>query len=300
MPEWRAAFHQVAPQLDVRWWHDDTVTAADVRYVLCWEPEAGRLAKFPNLKLICSSSAGVDHIVRDPIWPSKVPLVRMGAPEIAHQMGEYVCFAALSLLHDVKRIVQAQSERRWDNFKRPRFINQTRAGVMGLGNLGARAATALHQLGFQTAGWSRSKKSLPGIETYAGPDELDSFLARTDILVCLLPDTPETRHLLNAKTLAMLPVGAGLVNVGRGSHVVSDELLAALDTGHLSGAVLDVFEKEPLPADDPFWTHPRVMVTAHLASWGSLPVRAKYIAEVIEAYEQGAALPNVYVPSRGY
>lgn len=299
-PTWREAFAAADPRLDVRWWGDPGVPADAVRYVLCWQPEPGRLASFPNLKLICSSAAGVDHITRDPSWPSHLPLVRMGGDHIAQQMAEYVGFAALALQTDIKRIVQAQAERRWDNFKRSRLISETRVGVMGLGSLGLQAALLLQRMGFQTAGWSRSRKDIPGIESFVGKGELGAFLSRTDILVCLLPDTKDTRHLLDAQTLALLPPGAGLINAARGTHVVSRDLIAALDSGALSGAVLDVFEVEPLPPDDPFWTHPRILITSHLASWGSIPKRARYVAEAISAFERGARLPNLYLPERGY
>lgn len=300
MPEWRAAFRDVAPHLDVRGWHEPGIDADDVRYVFCWEPEPGRLATFRNLRLICSSGAGVEHITRDPDWPRAVPLVRMGAAETARQMAEYVALAALSLLRDAKRLSIAQAERRWDDSLSPRTAGETHAGVLGLGNLGTPTASMLRDIGFVTAGWSRSRKAIPGVESFVGPEELDAFLARTDILVCLLPDTPHTRGLIDARRLSRLRRGAGLINVGRGTHVVMRDLIAALDSGHLSGAVLDVFETEPLPPDDPAWVHPRIVVTPHIASSPSRRARAAYVAEAIAAFERGDRLPNLYDPDRGY
>lgn len=300
MPEWQDHFREAAPCLDVRCWNDPGVNAPDVRYALVWAPEPGRLAQLPNLRLILSSGAGVDHITADPGWPRHVGIVRMGGAETVQLMGEYVCLGALSLLRGMKRIVDAQAARRWDNFETPRPATATRAGVMGLGNLGARAAEMLRDLGFVTAGWSRGRKSIAGIKCFAGATELDAFLARTDILVCLLPDTPDTSGVLCAPTLAKLPRGAAVVNAGRGGHVVLPDLLDALDAGHLSGAFLDVFDQEPLPPEHPVWTHPKVIVTPHVASLPSRRARARYVADAIAAFERGEAPPNLYDPARGY
>ncbi len=269
LPAWQACFRECAPHLDVRHWNDPDVPVEKVRYAMVWEPEAGRLASFPNLAQVSSSAAGVDNIVSDPHYPKHVPLVRMQTEDQAQRMGEYVCLGALGLLRNMNRMVRAQQRREWDNFIQERSARDTRVGVMGMGNLGTRAAIMLRDLGFRAAGWSLSRKSVPDVESFAGPAEMDPFLARTDILVCLLPDTPATRGLLNASTLDKLPAGAGLVNAGRGTHVVQADLLAALDSGHLCGAVLDVFETEPLPADSPLWTHPRITITPHVASFGS-------------------------------
>lgn len=298
--EWQAHFRQAAPGLDVRWWNDPSVPAEAVRYALVWEPDPGRLAAMVNLKLILSTAAGVDHITRDATWPRHVPLVRMGGEETAQRMGEYVCLSTLALLRDFRRVTLAQAEQRWDYFENPRCAVDVRVGVMGLGNLGARAAAMLSGLGFQVAGWSRTPKSLPGIACYAGPDERDAFLARSDILVCLLPDTADTRGAIRAETLALLPAGAAIVNAARGAHLVLPDLMDALETRQVSAAVLDVFETEPLPPGHPAWTHPRITVTPHMASLASRSARSRYVAGVIAAFERGEALPNLYDPVRGY
>jgi len=298
--EWQAHFREAAPHLEVHWWNDETVAPADVHYALVWEPEPGRLAALPNLRLILSTAAGVDHITRDPTWPRHIPLVRMGGDETAQRMGEFVCMAALALLRDFRRVTLAQAARQWDYFENPRCAFDVRVGVMGLGNLGARSAAMLAGLGFPVAGWSRTRKALPGIDCYAGAGEQDAFLARSDILVCLLPDTPDTRGAIRAETIAKLPPGAAVINVARGGHVVLADLVAALDAGQLSGAVLDVFETEPLQADHPVWLHPRITVTPHMASLASRRARAHYVAEAIAAFESGGALRNLYDPERGY
>lgn len=276
VPEWRALFGTVAPHLDVRWIEDPSVRPEDVAYVFCWNPRAGLLAGLPNLRLIISSGAGVDHITADPSWPRHVPIVRMGGEETGQRMGEYVCLAALGLLRGLPRIIAGQRAARWDHFDAPRTATEVRAGVMGMGNLGRRSAEMLAGLGFQVAGWSLSRKLIPGVESFAGVAERDAFLARSDLLVCLLPDTPDTRGAIRAETIARLPPGAGVINAGRGSHVVIEDLVAALDAGHLAGAVLDVFETEPLPDGDPVFAHPKIIVTPHLASLAARPARVRY------------------------
>ena len=284
----------------MRWWQDPSVDLAAVPYVFLWNPTPGWLATLPNLRLILSSGAGVDHITSDPAWPRHVPIVRMGGPETAQRMGEYVCLAALALLRDLPTAIAGQAARRWVEMPTGRTAPETRVGIMGLGNLGAHAAGMLRGLGFQVSGWSRTAKSLPGVACYAGPGERDAFLAGADILVCLLPDTPETRGAIRADTIALLPPGAGVVNAGRGGHVVLPDLLAALDAGRLSGAVLDVFEAEPLPGAAAVWGHPRVIVTPHVASLASRRARARYVANAISAFERTETQANVYVPARGY
>jgi glyoxylate/hydroxypyruvate reductase A len=298
-PEWQEAFAEAAPGLTLRLWDDPSVRAEEVRLALVWDPEPGRLARYPNLGLILCSGAGVDAVVRDPSLPP-VPIVRLATPGAAQRMGEYVCWAVLSLLKDARRFARNQAAGRWEYFE-PRFsAPECRVGVLGLGVLGGRAAEMLAGLGFQVAGWSRGRKAIPGVQSFAGDAELGVFLARSDILVCLLPDTPATRGILSAPLFAQLPKGAGIVNAGRGAHQNFADILAALDSGQLSGAVLDVFEDEPLPQGHPAWSHPRILVTPHCASLAPKLERARFAAEVIAAWQRGEPLPNLFDPSRGY
>ena len=300
IPEWRALFAERAPHLDVRWFGDPDVPAAAVHYAFVWAPGPGALARFPNLRLILSSGAGVEHITADADWPCHVGLVRMGGAETGQRMGEYVCLAALALLRDLPRIIAGQRDRRWDSFDVPRTARGTRAGIMGLGNLGLAAADMLRALGFEVAGWSRAPKQVHGVACFAGAAEQDAFLARTDLLINLLPDTAATRGMIDAALLARLPRGAGVINAGRGPQLVLDDLLAALDSGQIGGAVLDVFDPEPLPPEHRAWTHPRLIVTPHLASLASRPARADYVADAIAAFERGETPPNLFDPARGY
>ena len=305
--EWRSHFAHFAttesPEaagLDVRWWNDASVAPEDVAYALVWQPDAGRLAALPNLRLILSTAAGADHITSDPTWPHHVPLIRAVTPEAAQRMGEYVSMASLALLRDLKRSVRQQAERRWHSFETERSATDTCVGILGLGTMGVRSAEMVRGLGFRTIGWSRSRKEIGGVECHAGNDALSGFLAQCDILVCLLPATPETDGILSAERLAMLPRGAALVHVGRGSHMKFDYLRAALDSGHLSGAFVDVFETEPLPADHPAWAHEKIVVTSHNAAIASRRMRARFFAAQIAAFERGETPVGVYDAVRGY
>lgn len=300
VPVWRRHIREIAPFVDVRGWDDPSVAPERVDYALAWQPEPGRLASFPNLRLILSAAAGTDHITSDPAWPRATPLVRAIPPETAQRMGEYVCMAALALLRDLPRMTRQQAERRWQTFDAGRSATDTCVGILGLGAMGARAAAMVRGLGFRTIGWSRSPKAVDGVECHAGRDALPAFLGRCDILVCLLPATPETDGLLDARCFASLPAGAGLIHVGRGSHLRFDDLVGALDSGHLAGAFVDVFAEEPPPADHPAWTHPKIVVTPHVGAIASIRMRAHFLARQIVAFERGEAPEGRYDPALGY
>lgn len=300
VPAWQAAFREALPEVEVRGWDDPSVDPARVAFVLVWEPEPGRLARYPNLQLIFSSAAGVDHITRDPALPPGVPIIRMGADEMAQTVGEYACLGALMVLRDLPRIVAAQRAARWDHFDAGRTARDTRVGILGMGRIGQAAAVMLRGIGFPVHGWARTPREDPAGRCYAGPGELDAFLACTDILVAILPDTPQTRGLMNAERLAALPRGAGLVSLGRGTLLVMPDLLAALDSGQVSLAVLDVFETEPLPGTDPAWRHERIVVSPHLAGFASRPARARSVAEGVARHRAGQPVATLYEPGRGY
>lgn len=299
IPEWQAHFHEFAPGLEIVGWDSPEANPQETDYVLVWEPDAGRLVQFPNLKLIVSTGAGVDHILADPQRPAHVPIARMVMEETAEGMSEFVLTAALMIVKDIKRMVDNQAHKRWETLV-PGAIKDFRVGVMGVGFLGAATARLLRDVGFQVAGWSRSGTDIEGVSSFTGQSELGEFLARSDILVCLLPSTEATRGILCTKTLAQLPAGASLINVGRGSHMVDADVLEALNNGQLWRAVLDVFEPEPLAADSAFWNHPGVIVTPHCASTPTRRERARYTAMLIERLERGEPLPNIYDPERGY
>ncbi len=296
--EWRRGFAEVAPHLDVRDWND--VPPDMVDYALVWDPEPGRLAAMPKLRAIFGSGAGVDHIVSDPTLPVGVPLVRCVPDEATQRMGEFVVWAVLSLAKEARRMALAQARAEWAAVDPPFAAAQRTVGIMGLGAMGQRSAEMLRAMGIPVRGWSRTRRSLPGVESFAGEAERDAFLSGCDVLVCLLPATAETQGIIAAPLLARLPRGAGLVQVGRGAQQVLPDILAALDIGQLSGAVLDVFAPEPLPPESPAWAHPAVIVTPHVASLPSRAERARYVARAIAALERGETLPHLYDPTRGY
>lgn len=300
MAEWQRHFAGLAPDVEVRWWDDPSVDPAGVHYVLVWDPEPGRLAQLPNLRVIFGSGAGVDFITRDMDLPRHIPLARMATEGAARRMGEFVCWAALSILRGARRMAVAQAARQWDYFELEQTAADLTVGIMGMGHMGETAARMLMPLGFKVVGWSRTRKRIEGVESFAGEAEMDAFLARSDILVCLLPSTPETRGILAAPLFARMKPGSQLINVGRGSHQKIEDILAALDSEQLAGALLDVFETEPLPAEHPAWTHPRLTITPHVASLPPRGERAAHVAKLIAMHQRGESLPNLYDHARGY
>ena len=182
----------------------------------------------------------------------------------------------------------------------PRRTEDTRIGILGMGEIGTMAAEHLHALDFPVTGWSRTKKSVPGVQSFAGDSELAAFLGQSDILVCLLPLTPTTRHILNKTTFAQLPAGAFVINAARGGHVNEPDLIAAIDSGHLAGAALDVFETEPLPQTSPIWSHPKITMTPHVAAMTDPRVAARTVADQIASHERGEKLDNLVDFKLGY
>lgn len=298
--EWQTLFAEVAPAVKVRGWDDDTVDPSSVEYALVWEPTPGRLAKYPNLKLILSSAAGVDHILADEDLPAHLPIARMVTTETGERMADFVTMAAFALLRELPEIIVRQRESRWDESLTGRMASETTVGIMGLGQLGSASALKLSGAGFKVVGWARSPKALDNIRCHVGTEGFDDFLAASDILVNLLPDTVDTRGIIDATLLAKLPRGAGVVNVGRGPQLDEQALVSALDQGHIKGAVLDVFTSEPLPAQDPLWRHPGVLVTSHVASAVSRRAKALQAAAAIAAHGAGQPVAHLYDRERGY
>lgn len=295
--EWARLFAERAPQLPFRLW-PDIGDPAQVRYLVAWQPPDDIAATFPNLELVFSVGAGVDQFDVTGL-PPHIPLVRMLDPGIAESLVEYVTMAVLALHRDLLDFIVQQREQVWREI-RITPAGRRRVGVMGLGLLGQAVLARLKAFGFPLAGWNRSPRSIEGVACHAGADALDDFLGQTDILVCLLPLTEETRGILNADLFARLPRGASLVNVGRGGHLVEADLLAALDRGALSGAVLDVAEPEPLPAGHPFWSHPRILLTPHNAGMTAPDTAVDFVLDVIERHRRGEALPGRVDRARGY
>lgn len=295
--EWRALFRLWAPHMPFYIW-PETGPAHEVRYLAVWEPPDRLMERFPQLELLFSVGAGVDQLEGAGI-PEHVPVVRMTEPGIAQDMAEYVTLAVLALHRDWPLYLARQRQRVWqEQCNVP--ASRRRIGVLGLGMLGRQALRQLQPFGFPLAGWSRSGGEIDGVEVFAGEAQLPAFLARTDILVCLLPLTDQTRGLLNRQLFADLPEGAALVNVGRGAHLVNDDLLAALSEGQLRGAVLDVCDPEPLPKDHPFWHDPRILITPHVASMTRPETAVTTILEVMAQHRAGLPLTGLVDRHKGY
>jgi glyoxylate/hydroxypyruvate reductase A len=295
---WRPLLATLLPGRDIRFWPDIGDKAA-IDYALVWQPEPGLLASLPNLKLIFGLGAGIDHLVRDPDLPRHVPIVRLVDPYMTDAMSEFVVLSVLRLHRQDLDYLAQQRAGVWQE-RDQKNAGERLVGILGFGTLGQDAGHKLQALGFDVAGWSRSDKAVTGFATYAGAAGLDALLRRSEILVCLLPLTAATEGILNAGTFSLLPHGAGLVNAGRGGHLVEADLLAALGSGQLSGAVLDVFRTEPLPQRHPFWRHPRILVTPHIAAETHPPTAAAIIGEAIGCFEAGLPVPNVVDLARGY
>ena len=292
------AIKAIVPELDVRVWPDDG-DKSDVTMALCWQHPAGVLSDYPNLRLICSLGAGVDHLFADTCLPKVIPVVRLVDDSLATQMCEYVLTAITSHIRKYDLLAEQQRAKQWQQHRAKSF-SQVKVGVMGLGELGGCVAAFLAKVGFDVAGWSRSEKSIDGALCYAGAEQLANFLNYTEVLVNLLPLTPVTADILNADLFAQLPTGAYVINVGRGGHLVDDELIAAIDNGQLSGACLDVFRQEPLAKSHRFWSHPLIKVTPHCSS---LTAPESVAGQIVENYQRsiaGKKLLNLVDVDRGY
>jgi glyoxylate/hydroxypyruvate reductase len=300
---WKGRFDAVCGDRPVALLPDPALDPATVHYAAVWKPTPGELAAFPNLRVIFNLGAGVDALMADASLP-KVPLVRVAVGDLTARMTEYVVLHVLMHHRQELYLRDSQRRKRWAP-KSQWPASAISVGIMGLGTLGADAAQALARLGFRVAGWSRSPKTIGGIECFDGEDQLDAFLRRTHILVCLLPLTSDTRHILNRALFAKLdstsPLGAPIViNAGRGGLQNEADILQCLDDGTLGAASLDVYATEPLPADSRFWTHPKVVLTPHNAADTDPDEISKYVARQIEAFEAGSPLENVVDRGREY
>ena len=295
---WKKAFEAALGPIDFRTL-DNLGDKAGIEIVLAWKPPAGLIASFPNVKLIVSLGMGVDHLLADDRLPEGEPITRILDDGLVGQMSEYALYWALRHHRDIDKYAASQRAKQW---KVEDFVDTVhrRIGILGLGTIGQDTAKKFAALGFPTAGWSRTQKSLPGIETFHGPDGLARVLAQSDILINVLPLTRDTKGLLDAKVFAALPRGAYLINMARGGHVVDDALLAALDSGHLSGAALDVFNQEPLPPEHRYWTHPKVQVTPHVAGATNPRTASPGVIANIMNVRGGRPLINTIDPKSGY
>ena len=278
----------------------DAYDPAEIRYAASFRPPPGLLATLPHLRAVFSLGAGVDGFLIDPDFPKHIPLIRFVDPSLSGEMAQFAALHVLMQHRTVSFFAAAQAEGAWRQRMLPRATGDTRIGILGLGEIGTACAERLRDMGFPISGWSRTRKAVRGVTSYTGAGELDAFLAVCDFLICVLPLTPGTRHILNAASFAKLPKGAYVINIARGGHVNEPDLIAALDSGHLSGATLDVFETEPLPKSSPIWKHPKIIATPHIAAITSPMPMTRSILAGIAAIERGDAPKNIVDMRRGY
>ncbi|AMY68256.1 2-hydroxyacid dehydrogenase [Frigidibacter mobilis] len=287
MPDWEVHPLQKVPD------------PAAVEYAVVWRPKTGCMTPFPNLKAIVSIGAGIDHVLADAELPQDVPIIRTVGTDLTQRMKEYVALHVLRHHRALPALQVSQAARKWAPVVVPPASGR-RVGVMGLGNLGSAAASLLAAIGFDVVGWSRSPKEIAGVTTFAGDGGLAPFLAGTEILVCLLPLTDQTRGILNADTFNQLKRGACIINAARGPHLVDEDLIEVLASGQIEAATLDVFHIEPLPSDHPFWDNPKITITPHVASLIDAPTGSRIIARNLRTFAETGTVADVADARRGY
>jgi glyoxylate/hydroxypyruvate reductase A len=294
---WIEALSRAMPKAKVATWPEGDAGSAD--YALVWKPPPELLVKLDRAKAIFNLGAGVDGLERMPRSLQNVPLIRLEDAGMAEQMAEYVVHAVLRRYREFDAYAQSQGDGTWQ--PRQRLDKGSfRVGILGIGVLGVAVAAALAALGFPVDGWSRSRKQIPDLTSFAGAAELQAFLGRCRVLVCMLPLTEETRGMLDRASLSRLSQGAYVVNVSRGALLVDEDLLALIDSGALSGATLDVFQNEPLPSSHAFWHHPHITVTPHVSAVTQIDESVAQIAEKIRRIEAGLPVSGVVDRSRFY
>ena len=297
--KWRDMLSRQQGGIDVRLYPDELGDAEDITAALVWDPPPGLLLALPHLKLIQSLGMGVDHIFKHSDLPAGVPVARIVDPDLVARMSEYCVHSVLHYHREADRYDRDQAERRWNPIPYP-AASTRRVGVMGVGEIGADTARKLKLLDFNVAGWSRSPKDIPGVVGFHGAEGFGEFMARSEIIVCLLPLTAETEGILDARAFELMPRRGVIINAARGGHVVDEDLIAALDSGKLGFAKLDVFREEPLPKDHPFWAHPKIRITPHNAGITNPVTAAAQVAENYRRVQRGEAPNNIVDPERGY
>ena len=294
---WRRLFAEHAPDIQWRAW-PDIGDPRDIQYLAAWQAPDDIETVLPNLEVLFALSAGVDQLDLGRLPPT-LPVVRLLDPGITQGMCEYASFAVLSLHRDMVRYRQQQAERCWQAH---RLVpaQQRRVGVMGLGLQARQILATLQTFGFALSGWARSEHRIEGVDCFAGAEQLPVFLGQCDIVVCVLPLTEQTQGILNRQLFQLLPKGAALVNMGRGGHLVEADLLAALADGQLSVAVLDVLEQEPAPADHPFWQHPQILLTPHIAAMTQPESAFAVLLENIRRHQRGDSMLGLVDRERNY
>lgn len=281
----------------------EAVLPADSRahaaqYASCWFPDPLLLTRSPHLKLVQAASAGVDHLP-EALFRSEIPLCRVVDDNFRHGMFEYALWGVLHFQRYFDRAIHNQQQKHWQLYPQ-RSSNMFKVGIMGLGEIGSYLARQFASLGYVVSGWARSEKSLEDVTCFAGEEQLDAFCDQLDVIINVLPLTAQTRGIIASPLLSKLPQGAALINCGRGAHMVNSEVIAALDCGQLTGALIDVFPVEPLPDNDPMWTHPNVIVTPHMASSAQVSVIVAQLIDNIGRIQQQRPLRHQVDKDHGY
>jgi len=298
MTPWVTALQKQLPNTSIEVYPEVKDTAA-IDFVITMRPDPISFQQFPNVKVVHCIGAGVNYILEANVVTEAMILARIVDPYLTEDMWEFVLSVVLTQIKNLPTFVEEQRVRNWKPMSYRRF-KETNIAVLGLGKIGAYTAAEFAKLGFQVTGWSNSKKNILGVESYVSLEQLPKCLEKADFLVNILPLTASTKHILNKVNLQYLPQGAFLINVGRGQHNQEADIIELLDRGHLSGALLDVFSQEPLPATHPFWKHPKVFVTPHIASVTNANSAVTQIADNYKRFKKGIALENVVSLEKGY
>jgi glyoxylate/hydroxypyruvate reductase len=296
--EYLELFRAAAPDLNVVG-ADEVADAANVEWLAGWKLPPGYLTRFTGLKVIFALAAGVDSLVGRDDLPAHVQLVKLADAGMAAQMAEFALMGVLHWQRRMSEYSQQQSARDWKQLP-PRLRADVRVSVLGLGAIGGEVARSLAAFDYRVSGWSRSQKAIPGVRCVHGREAFQPLLAETDVLVNMLPTTSETRGLINRDVLAALPAGAYVINGSRGDQLDADALVSLLDSGHLAGALLDVFAVEPLPADSPLWRHANIRITPHVAAVTIPGEAVDQVIANIRRVVKGEAMIGVVERTRGY
>lgn len=270
-----------------------------IDFVICWKPTKNVLAQFPNIKVIQSVGAAIDHITNSQTIPTNTIITRIIDEKLSNDMWEFLITIVLSELKNIQQYSNQKTTKIWEQYNY-KSINNTTVAILGLGNIGGYVAEKFAKIGFKVKGWSNSKKEIPSVKSYHEKDKFDVFLNNADFLINLLPLTANTKDILNKNTFNKLPKDSFLINVARGEHLVDNDLIDALDTSILSGAFLDVFRIEPLPNEHPFWKHPKIKITPHIASLTNVDTAINQIAENYKRFLNKEELLNCVSLKKGY
>lgn len=287
--EWVNGIRNLDSSIPIQVWPEITDEEAVVGAVV-WNHPEGSLQAFPNLKFISSMGAGVDHVLRDTSLPPHVPIVRIVDSELTHGMTNYIIMAVSYHHRRLYKYLEDKKNAVWDQEATPDIALSI--GVMGMGVLGSDAASKLSKLGFKVCGYSNTPKNVAGVKSFSGKEGLQDFIKEINVLICLLPLTAQTKDILNIDLFKSMNKGTYLINVARGGHLVEEDLITAIDQGYLSGAFLDVFKEEPLPKEHPFWQHPKIMITPHIASVTNPAAAIPQVVENYQAILAGKPLQN--------